>query len=209
MHRSRRFSPRPTPSRPGRRCRASACERRVAAMTDARTRLIAVLVRLAPDLAAQVWTVPDLGELPADVEGTILDVPARRVSESSSRGLPSAEVIEVCTASLYRGWPRTAPTTSPAEWAFRPAHPRTEGTKKVMAPKHVLVVDGGGPSEAPGAFELLRDQAPKNGSAGPLIRAWRQRVGLSQEELAAAISVTFSTVSRWENGRVMPSKLAW
>ena len=77
-----------------------------------------------------------------------------------------------------------------------------------MAPKHVLVVDGGGPSEAPGAFELLRDQAPKNGSAGPLIRAWRQRVGLSQEELAAAISVTFSTVSRWENGHVKPSKLA-
>jgi transcriptional regulator with XRE-family HTH domain len=27
--------------------------------------------------------------------------------------------------------------------------------------------------------------------------------------LAQALSVTFSTVSRWENGHVRPSKLAW
>lgn len=45
--------------------------------------------------------------------------------------------------------------------------------------------------------------------AGRVIRSWRQRVGLTQEGLAQALSVTFSTVSRWENGHVLPSKLAW
>ena len=45
--------------------------------------------------------------------------------------------------------------------------------------------------------------------AGRMIRAWRQRAGLTQEGLAQALSVTFSTVSRWENGHVLPSKLAW
>jgi DNA-binding transcriptional regulator YiaG len=42
-----------------------------------------------------------------------------------------------------------------------------------------------------------------------MIRAWRRRVGLTQEGLAQALNVTFSTVSRWENGHVLPSKLAW
>jgi len=42
-----------------------------------------------------------------------------------------------------------------------------------------------------------------------IIRAWRGRIGLTQEELAHALSVTFSTVSRWENGHVTPSNLAW
>jgi len=42
-----------------------------------------------------------------------------------------------------------------------------------------------------------------------VIRKWRRRVGLTQEGLAQALSVTFSTVSRWENGHVLPSKLAW
>jgi putative transcriptional regulator len=45
--------------------------------------------------------------------------------------------------------------------------------------------------------------------AGRVIRAWRRRIGLTQEGLAQALSVTFSTVSRWENGHVRPSKLAW
>ena len=54
---------------------------------------------------------------------------------------------------------------------------------------------------------------PANGTPPPhaasLIRAWRLRLGLTQEGLARALSVTFSTVSRWENGHVLPSKLAW
>jgi putative transcriptional regulator len=45
--------------------------------------------------------------------------------------------------------------------------------------------------------------------AAKVIRAWRRKVGLTQEGLAQALSVTFSTVSRWENGHVLPSKLAW
>ena len=45
--------------------------------------------------------------------------------------------------------------------------------------------------------------------AGRIIRSWRRRIGLTQEGLAQALSVTFSTVSRWENGHVKPSKLAW
>jgi len=46
-------------------------------------------------------------------------------------------------------------------------------------------------------------------NAGRIIRFWRRRIGLTQEGLAQALSVTFSTVSRWENGHVRPSKLAW
>ena len=42
-----------------------------------------------------------------------------------------------------------------------------------------------------------------------IIRAWRARLGLTQEALAHALSVTFSTVNRWENGHVRPSNLAW
>jgi len=56
---------------------------------------------------------------------------------------------------------------------------------------------------------------PTSSPAGPpadaakVIREWRGRVGLTQEGLAQALNVTFSTVSRWENGHVQPSKLAW
>jgi len=57
------------------------------------------------------------------------------------------------------------------------------------------------------------DAAPKKivplGDTGRMIRAWRHRSGLTQEALAQALGVTFSTVSRRENGRVRPSSLAW
>jgi len=36
----------------------------------------------------------------------------------------------------------------------------------------------------------------------------RQQLRLSQEELARALGVSFSTVNRWENGKTAPSKLA-
>jgi len=57
------------------------------------------------------------------------------------------------------------------------------------------------------------DAAPKKAVPPPdaarMIRTWRQRAGLTQEHLARALGVTFSTVSRWENGHVRPSSLAW
>ena len=57
------------------------------------------------------------------------------------------------------------------------------------------------------------DAAPKKAVPPPdaarMIRTWRQRAGLTQEHLAQALGVTFSTVSRWENGHVRPSSLAW
>lgn len=36
----------------------------------------------------------------------------------------------------------------------------------------------------------------------------RKQLGLSQQELARALNVSFSTINRWENGHVMPSNLA-
>ncbi len=60
---------------------------------------------------------------------------------------------------------------------------------------------------------MIRSEARKSGGpprdAGRVIRDWRRKIGLTQEGLAQALSVTFSTVSRWENGHVRPSKLAW
>ena len=71
---------------------------------------------------------------------------------------------------------------------------------------------------APGLLEAMdgpRAMAEENHSienlpeCARLIRDWRCRLGLTQEGLAEALDVTFSTVSRWENGHVKPSKLAW
>ena len=36
----------------------------------------------------------------------------------------------------------------------------------------------------------------------------RRKLGLSQEELAHALGVSFATVNRWENNKTVPSKLA-
>ena len=47
------------------------------------------------------------------------------------------------------------------------------------------------------------------GNSALAIRGWRRRIGFTQEELARALSVTCSTISRWENGHVRPSSLAW
>ena len=40
------------------------------------------------------------------------------------------------------------------------------------------------------------------------IRELRRRLGISQEELARAIGVSFATVNRWENGHTRPSRAA-
>ena len=43
---------------------------------------------------------------------------------------------------------------------------------------------------------------------GSLISQLRQRLSMTQEEFAHAIGVTVSTVNRWENGHIEPSRLA-
>ena len=40
------------------------------------------------------------------------------------------------------------------------------------------------------------------------INALRRRLKMTQEEFAHAIGVTVSTVNRWENGHIEPSRLA-
>jgi putative transcriptional regulator len=56
------------------------------------------------------------------------------------------------------------------------------------------------------AIEAMANPASE---VAQLIRDWRRRAAVTQEGLAQALNVTFSTVSRWENGHVKPSKLAW
>lgn len=36
----------------------------------------------------------------------------------------------------------------------------------------------------------------------------RKKLNLSQQQLACAINVSYSTINRWENGHVIPSNLA-
>ena len=40
------------------------------------------------------------------------------------------------------------------------------------------------------------------------IRRLRSKLGLTQEQFAAKVGVTFSTVNRWETGKSKPSPLA-
>lgn len=41
-----------------------------------------------------------------------------------------------------------------------------------------------------------------------MIRSLRAKLGLTQEQFAAKVGVTWSTVNRWENSRGNPSPLA-
>jgi len=41
-----------------------------------------------------------------------------------------------------------------------------------------------------------------------LVKQVRNQLGLSQEELAHKLGVSFSTINRWENTKTKPSKLA-
>jgi len=41
-----------------------------------------------------------------------------------------------------------------------------------------------------------------------LVREVRKQLGISQEDLAHALGVSFATVNRWENAKTSPSKLA-
>jgi transcriptional regulator with XRE-family HTH domain len=41
-----------------------------------------------------------------------------------------------------------------------------------------------------------------------MIKEVRVQLGLSQEELAHALGMSFASINRWENGKTFPSKLA-
>jgi putative transcriptional regulator len=41
-----------------------------------------------------------------------------------------------------------------------------------------------------------------------LVKYVRSQLGLSQEDLAHALGVSFATVNRWENAKTLPSRLA-
>ena len=41
-----------------------------------------------------------------------------------------------------------------------------------------------------------------------LVKKVRKQLGISQEDLAHALGVSFATVNRWENAKTSPSKLA-
>ncbi|WP_032806631.1 helix-turn-helix domain-containing protein [Pseudomonas tolaasii] len=48
----------------------------------------------------------------------------------------------------------------------------------------------------------------KDNSFACTVKALRERLMMSQEDLATELGVSFATVNRWENGRTQPSKLA-
>jgi DNA-binding transcriptional regulator YiaG len=41
-----------------------------------------------------------------------------------------------------------------------------------------------------------------------IVKEVRRQLGMSQEELAYALGVSFATINRWENGKTSPSRLA-
>ena len=43
---------------------------------------------------------------------------------------------------------------------------------------------------------------------GKLVRSLRLEAGLTQEQFASELGVTFPTINRWENNRAKPSPLA-
>jgi len=43
---------------------------------------------------------------------------------------------------------------------------------------------------------------------GSIVKQVRKDLGLSQEQLARELSISFSTVNRWENGKSKPSQMA-
>ena len=49
-------------------------------------------------------------------------------------------------------------------------------------------------------------KAPEN--FAEMVKEVRQQLGLSQEELAHELGVSFSTINRWENSKTVPFKLA-
>ncbi len=54
----------------------------------------------------------------------------------------------------------------------------------------------------------IRMPRKKDAPVADAIRSLRTKLGLTQEQFAAEVGVTWSTVNRWENGRGNPSPLA-
>lgn len=42
---------------------------------------------------------------------------------------------------------------------------------------------------------------------GEMVKLIRSDLGITQEQLARDLSISFSTINRWENGHTVPSKL--
>jgi DNA-binding transcriptional regulator YiaG len=40
-----------------------------------------------------------------------------------------------------------------------------------------------------------------------VVKMVRKKTGMSQEDLARALNVSFATINRWENGKTHPNKL--
>jgi DNA-binding transcriptional regulator YiaG len=40
-----------------------------------------------------------------------------------------------------------------------------------------------------------------------IVKIVREKTGMSQEDLAHALNVSFATINRWENGKTHPNKL--
>lgn len=57
-------------------------------------------------------------------------------------------------------------------------------------------------------MNIKKPLAIKQPEVGKLIRELRLQTGLTQEQFAAVLGVTFPTVNRWENGRNQPSPIA-
>ncbi len=53
--------------------------------------------------------------------------------------------------------------------------------------------------------QMLKVKQPE---VGGLIRELRLHTGLTQEQFAASLGVTYGTINRWENGRYKPSPIA-
>ena len=58
-------------------------------------------------------------------------------------------------------------------------------------------------------IELMTARKTSGLNRSEMIKKLRKKLGLTQEQFAAKVGVTFSTVNRWEDGRSKPSPLAW
>jgi ribosome-binding protein aMBF1 (putative translation factor) len=41
-----------------------------------------------------------------------------------------------------------------------------------------------------------------------IVKKAREKLGMSQEEMAHALKISFATINRWENGKTHPNKMA-